>query len=163
MSRTSILNFYTDSDIGEWRALTLKHCKSLSMTNQRLPARVAHYLLKLFLPWAKSQYTGLLSRSNRSYQHHPQLKSDLTDLCQLAYQLAVMMRQSSDRYYFEPIPEETLIKSSENEIFEPEDMIGPKSEFIGSRVWVTLSSALIKELQIGECHVLAKARVICKA
>jgi hypothetical protein len=136
------------------------------MTHQQPLERIACYMANLFHPWIIGNPANLVSRGllgPKQYQNPPQLVPELTALCQAAYDLAVMLRRSTDKYNFVPIVEGTKVKSQEQEDFEPEDMIGPKSKYIGSKVWVTLFGALVKESQAGERHVMVKARVICEA
>lgn len=155
---------FSDSDIGDWRALTLRYSKALRMRQENLPKKTALYISKLFAPWiaANAQY-HIIQRGIKKYQNPPQLELDLTEICQAAYDLAVMLRQSTDRYYLVPIEEGTKVEAADEEFFEPDDMIGPKAKYVGSKVWVTLFGALVKESQTGDRHVMQKARVICKA
>lgn len=136
------------------------------MTHRKLPEQTATHLLNLFHPWVVGDPANLITPKNARtprYRFPAQLKPDLIELCQAAYDLAVMLRQSTDRYHFMSIEEKVKVESPEQEDFEPEDMIGPKSKYVGSKVWVTLFGALIKESPASERHVMVKARVICKA
>ena len=131
------------------------------MTHRKLPEETATHLLNFFYPWVVGDDANL--SSSGKYRAPLQLKLDLAELCQAAYDLAVMLRQSTDRYHFVSIEEQTKVESQEQEDFEPEDMIGPKAKYLGSKVWVTLFGALVKESQAGERHIMVKARVICRA
>ena len=91
------------------------------------------------------------------------LHQSLEKLCQEAYDFAVLLRSSSDRYYFRSIEDKKKVEVPTNEYFMSESMIGPNSNYIGSEVWVTLFGALVKESQRGERHIIMKASVICKA
>ncbi|KIX02412.1 uncharacterized protein Z518_08353 [Rhinocladiella mackenziei CBS 650.93] len=160
-----IVKHNPDTDIGDWRALTLRYSKALNMEHQQLPRETALYILHLFIPWvAANPENAAPTKGNvKQYYVPPQLKTDLAEICQAAYDLTVMLRQSADKYYFVPIEEDTRVDSQEHEYFEPDHVIGSTSEYVGSKVWVTLFGALVKESQAGERYIMQKARVICKA
>ena len=154
---------WLDSDISDWRVLTTQYCRSLKMKNQPFVEKVAAYLENLFHPWMPEK-RGTKSRSGARpiRERHPSpLRQELTEICQAAYDLAVMLRQSRDKYWFETVAAGTKIEASEDDKFEAEDMNGPKSKYIGSNIWVCLFGALVKESFDGERHVIAKAWVIC--
>lgn len=150
-----------ENDIGEWRALTVRHAKSLSMKQTNLPARTASHIQRLLEPWS-TNYLLKLDFQKRANQNSIQYQS-LYKLCQDAYDLAVHLRSSSDRYYLISIEDKKKVKDPKEEYFMSESMIGPSSNHIGSEVWVTLFGALLKESRRGEQHLITKASVICKA
>jgi hypothetical protein len=152
------------NDISDWRALTLRHSKSLQMENRELAEKTAKYLANLFHPWIIGDPENLtVAKGVETYRYPPRLLPDLTELCQAAYDLTVMLRQSTDKYSFIPIEEGTEVLSQEQDMFEPQDIIGPKSKYVGSKVWVNLFGALVKESQLGNRHIMMKALVVCKA
>ncbi|KAL3425221.1 hypothetical protein PVAG01_04502 [Phlyctema vagabunda] len=167
-----ILKHNPGSDIGDWRALTIQYGKSLNMTNQSLVKTIARDLEAIFYPWVSDKYRstyhakGSRSGSKPSRDSPPSaLFQDLLDICQHAYQLAVMLRQSRDKYTFRSIPEKTEIEADEDNYYELVDINGPdgqKTKKVGSRVWLCLFGALVKEPLYGEQLVMAKAQVICK-
>lgn len=131
------------------------------MSNDDTPKNVSSYIAHLFDPWLAANPENLI-KGNR-YRYPPQLLLDLTDLCQDAYNLTVMIRQSTDRYRFISIEEDTKVKTADEIDFQPDDMFGPSGKYVGSRVWITLFGALLKDNQAGETYVIEKARVICRA
>jgi hypothetical protein len=74
-----------------------------------------------------------------------------------------MIRQSTDRYEFISIDEDSKVNSADEINFQPDDMLGPKDKYVGSKVWLTVFGTLVKETQTGDRYVVEKARVICKA
>lgn len=134
----------------------------LNMKNDDIPNNMSLYIAHLFDPWVIANPENLISVKAGTYRLPPQLILDLTDLCQEAYHLTVMIRQSTDRYRFISIEEGTKVKSTDENEFQSDDMLGPSDKYVGSKVWITLFGALIKETQAGERYVIEKARVICR-
>ncbi|ETI20492.1 hypothetical protein G647_08529 [Cladophialophora carrionii CBS 160.54] len=147
----------------DWRALTLGYCKALGMTNDDTPKNVSQYIAHLFAPWVIGRPENQVGQKPVAYRWPPQLLHDLADLCRDAYDLTVMIRQSTDRYRFISIDEDSKVQSADQNDFQPDDMLGPTDKYVGSKVWMTVFGALIKETQAGERYVMEKARVICKA
>lgn len=162
-----------DTDVSEWRALTVRHRKTLNMKNEELSKRTASYMAHLFSPWStayaekqlrESEGVGAGGEEGDKTQLCPsQLETDLRDLCQAAYDLAVTLRQSTDKYYFVSISDNEKAAPHKEKYFGVEDMIGPRSEGANSNIWVTVFGALIKESQFGGQSVVAKGRVVRKA
>jgi hypothetical protein len=133
------------------------------MKNDALASKAAKYINALFLPWVLGNPANkTISKGQIVWTYPPELMSDLTELCQAAYDLTVMLRRSTDKYTFVPIEEGAEVLSQESDMFQVQDIIGQKSRLVGSKVWVTLSGALIKETRTNEKHVMMKAIVIAK-
>jgi hypothetical protein len=133
------------------------------MKNRELAEKTAKHIKNLFVPWVLGDPANLThSKGGTTYAYPPELISDLTELCQATYDLAVMLRRSTDKYTFEHIEEGTEVRSQEEDLFQVQDMIGQRSRLDGSKVWVSLFGALVKEARTGERHVMMKAPVICK-
>jgi hypothetical protein len=133
------------------------------MKNSVLAENTAKHMRALFLPWVVGNPAYKIhSKGNTFYAYPSELVSDLTELCQAAYDLTVMLRRSTDKYTFVQIEEGTEVLSQEQDSFQVQDMIGQKSKLVGSRVWVNLFGALVKETRTNERHVMMKALVICK-
>ena len=128
-----------------------------------MASKAAKYINALFLPWVLGNPANKTYSKGQTFFQYPQeLMSDLTELCQVAYDLTVMLRRSTDKYTFVPIEEGTEVLSQESDMFQVQDMIGQKSRLVGSKVWVTLFGALVKETRTDEKHVMMKALVIAK-
>ena len=152
-----------DADISDWRALTLRFSTGMGMKNNALASKTAKYINALFLPWVLGNPANVThSKGQTRYTYPQELMSDLTELCQAAYDLTVMLRRSTDKYTFVPIEEGTEVLSQESDMFQVQDMIGQKSKLVGSKVWVNLFGALVKETRTDEKHVMMKALVISK-
>ena len=133
------------------------------MKNNALAMKTAKYIQALFAPWVLANPAYKTSSKGQTFHAYPQeLMSHLTELCQVAYDLTVMLRRSTDKYTFVPIEEGTEVLSQESDMFQVQDMIGQKSRLIGSKVWVNLFGALLKETRTDEKHVMMKALVISK-
>ncbi|KAK5223510.1 hypothetical protein LTR72_004896 [Exophiala xenobiotica] len=162
---TLISKYAYGKDTSDWRALTLRYCKVLSLKNDDTPKKAGMYIARLFDPWVIGRDENIINpkADTYRYRHPPQLISDLTDLCREAYDLTVVIRQSTDRYQFISIDEDSKFNSADETNFQPDDMLGPKDKIVGSKVWLTVFGALVKETQTGDRYVVEKARVICRA
>ena len=135
------------------------------MANETLPEKTAKHIINLFHPWTRETSSNGLTNLRRASKQNdpPQLMLDLVDLCEQAYAPTVTLRRSNDTFRFLPIPNSTKIESNEQEDLEAEELMGPKGSYVGSKVWLTLFGALVKETPQGRRHFMVKAKVICKA
>lgn len=146
-----------DSQIAEWRSLTIRCAKTLETFNGSQPRRTATNIIKFLEPWFSSKGAARIPKA---------LEQEVFELCQSAYSLTLMLRQSIDDYFFVTIDEGTKVEAQDEADFAPQDMIGPKNKLVGSKVWLTVFGALVKRSQTaapGERYVMERAHVICRA
>ncbi|KAJ9615651.1 hypothetical protein H2200_001727 [Cladophialophora chaetospira] len=133
----------------DWRTLTLRYSKAVKSTHTALPTRTAQHISNLFLPW---------TRGNKASE----VLLELKELCQIAYDWAVMVRRSADKYVILSIEEGTRYEGHQpGEEFVPSYIFGPKQQHTGSKVWATVFGGLVKETLAGDRFVMMKANVIC--
>jgi len=86
------------------------------MKNRELAEKTTKHIKNLFLPWVLGDPANIThSKGGTTYAYPPELISDLTELCQLLNDLAVMLRAEYGQVHLRTHRRGTEVRSQEED------------------------------------------------